>query len=242
MAGILSGFGFSSKKQPKKDEYADAPNDASASTQPLNSALDGDLSQGSNDQSTNDRNSSMRLSKNAPSKPTDNEFEIPNEPIVPSYNSNIITNKSTSTQGRTPGAVIGPKITLKGELTGEEDLLIQGTVEGTIELKGNQLIIGEQGKVRANLVAKVIIIEGFVEGDLIAHERIEVKASSNVKGNLTSDRVTLEDGAQFRGSIDMETKGPGASGKQAVASTGTTSTSANTSNGNGSSSSKADKA
>lgn len=208
MDGILSGFGFS-KKQPKKDEHASVEEASVADVQQPHSPLqDGDFTRGSSDQSTNNRNSSMRLSKNTPSKSADNEFEIPSEPIVaPSYSSTPVAAKIAPSQTRSPSAVIGPKITFKGELTGEEDLLIQGTVEGSIDLKGNQLIIGEQGTVRANLMAKIIIIEGTVEGDLIGQERIEIKASSNVKGNLIADRVTLEDGAQFRGSIDMESKG-----------------------------------
>ena len=100
--------------------------------------------------------------------------------------------------------MIGPKIRFKGELVGEEDLLIQGHVDGTIELKGNTLIIGEQGVVKANVLAQTITIEGTVEGDVYGEERIFIKSSSNVKGNLVADRVTLEDGAKFKGSIDME--------------------------------------
>src|SRR5690606_15552175 len=106
-------------------------------------------------------------------------------------------------------AVIGPKITFKGEIIGEEDLLVQGKVEGSIDLKGNHLTIGQQGVVKANLMAKTITIEGTVEGDLIGQERIEIKASSNVKGNLIAARVTLEDGAKFRGSIDMDSQSGG---------------------------------
>ena len=103
-----------------------------------------------------------------------------------------------------PSAIIGPKIRFKGELVGEEDLLIQGQIEGTIDLKNNTLTIGEQGTVKANVVAKAVTIEGAVEGDLFGQERISIKASSNVKGNIVADRVILEDGAKFRGSIDMD--------------------------------------
>lgn len=111
---------------------------------------------------------------------------------------------SISQPTASPGAVIGPKIRFKGELVGEEDLLIQGQVDGTIDLKGNSLIIGEQGVVKANVLAQTITIEGTVEGDIYGEERISIKSSSNVKGNLVADRVTLEDGAKFKGSIDME--------------------------------------
>lgn len=110
----------------------------------------------------------------------------------------------TSQEAKIPQAVIGPKIRFKGELVGEEDLLVQGTVEGTIDLKGHNLTIGEQGVLHANATAKTITIEGKVEGDLHGQERIAIKSSSNVQGNIKAERVVLEDGAKFRGSIDMD--------------------------------------
>lgn len=107
-------------------------------------------------------------------------------------------------RAETPTAVIGPKIRFKGELVGEEDLLIQGQIDGTIDLKGNNLTIGRQGVIKANVLAKTITVEGNVEGDIFGQERIAIRSSSNVKGNLVAERVTLEDGAKFRGSIDMD--------------------------------------
>lgn len=107
----------------------------------------------------------------------------------------------------TPKAVIGPKIRFKGELVGEEDLLVQGKVEGTIDLKGHHLTIGAQGVLQANASAKTITIEGKVEGDLYGEERIAIKSSSHVQGNIKAERVVLEDGAKFRGSIDMDVDG-----------------------------------
>lgn len=222
MDGILSGFGFSSKKQPREDKNTGRTPTNAPNIEPRQGPdQDGDLTQGSKDQPLNDRNPNMRLSKNTPSKSVEDDFEIPSEPSVPSFNSSsIITQRSTAAHERSQSAVIGPKITFKGELTGEEDLLIQGTVEGTIDLKGYQLTVGAQGTVKANLKAKIIIIEGTVEGDLIGQERIEIKASSNVKGNLIADRVTLEDGAKFRGSIDMDNKGPTGNNKYSTATGG----------------------
>jgi len=87
---------------------------------------------------------------------------------------------------------------------GEEDLLVQGQIDGTIDLRNNTLTVGEQGTVKANVLAKTITIEGSVEGDIYGKERIEIKSSSHVRGNLVADRVTLEDGAKFKGSIDMD--------------------------------------
>jgi len=113
---------------------------------------------------------------------------------------------ATNEEKATPVAVIGPKIKFKGELIGEEDLLVQGEIEGTIDLKSHNLTVGKQGVLKANAVAKTIIIEGSVEGDLFGEERIVIKESSNVSGNIVAERVALEDGAKFRGSIDMNTK------------------------------------
>lgn len=103
-----------------------------------------------------------------------------------------------------PAAVIGAKIRFVGELVGEEDLLIQGHVEGTVDLKGHSLTIGKQGVVKANILAKTVTIEGQVNGDVFGEEKILVKSTSKVTGNLIAERVTLEDGAKFKGSIDMD--------------------------------------
>ena len=168
----------------------------------------------------------MRLNKNNPTKSRE-DFDLPSEPVVPPYpGSSVIKPPGNSNNEKAPSAVVGPKIVFKGELSGEEDLLIQGTVEGTVNLKGNQLVIGKQGVVKANITAKVIIIEGTVEGDVIGEESIAIKASSDVKGNLMADRITLEDGAKFRGSVDMESK-TGSAGIQQKAPASTPSASAN---------------
>lgn len=98
---------------------------------------------------------------------------------------------------------VGPKIFIRGEIIGEEDLLIQGKVEGSIDLSGHHLTIGVNGAVIANVKAKIVTVEGNVAGDVSAEELIEIKASSQIKGNLICERVVLEDGARFRGSIDM---------------------------------------
>lgn len=128
-------------------------------------------------------------------------------PPLPTHSSPNSLSSLTQDDNR-PSAVIGSKITFKGELSGDEDLLIQGVVEGTVSLKGNQLTVGKLGKVKANLSAKNIIVDGNVEGDLMAEDHIAINASSIVKGNIIADRVTLEDGAKFRGSIDMNTDTP----------------------------------
>ncbi|GAB5451695.1 MAG: hypothetical protein Hals2KO_20230 [Halioglobus sp.] len=105
--------------------------------------------------------------------------------------------------------MIGPSITIKGEVIGEEDLLIQGKVEGTINMKNQELSVGESGQVIADISARVITVDGEVTGDIAGTEKVVVSKSGNVKGNIVAPRVTLEDGAIFKGSIDMD---PGDSG------------------------------
>lgn len=101
-------------------------------------------------------------------------------------------------------AIIGPSIRVKGDLSGDEDLVVQGKVEGKIELRNNNVTIGENGQIRADIFAKVISVEGQVQGNLYGEEKIIVRKSGRVRGNLVAPRVGLEDGSNFKGSIDME--------------------------------------
>ena len=100
--------------------------------------------------------------------------------------------------------MIGPNITIKGTITGEEDLLIQGKVEGTIALGQHEVSIGQSAEVTANIQAKAVKIDGEVAGDITGAEKVIISKSGNVRGNIVAPRVTLEDGAIFKGSIDMD--------------------------------------
>lgn len=110
---------------------------------------------------------------------------------------------STVSAPRT-GAIIGSTITIKGNITGDENLLIEGKVEGTVDLSYKDLTIGQSGRVRANVTAKEIRIEGEVEGDVSGNEKVVISKTGKVQGNIIAPRVTLEDGAKFKGSIDMD--------------------------------------
>jgi cytoskeletal protein CcmA (bactofilin family) len=101
-------------------------------------------------------------------------------------------------------AVIGPSIHIDGDLRGEEDLIIEGEVNGTVQLRNNTLTIGPQGKVSAEVYAHSVFVEGYMEGDLFGSERVCVRKSAQVRGNITSPRISLEDGARFKGSIEMD--------------------------------------
>ena len=101
-------------------------------------------------------------------------------------------------------AVIGSSIRINGDLEGEEDLLIEGVVNGTVRLKDNTVTIGREGKIKADVYAKAVNVDGNVEGDLYGAEQISVRQSAQVEGNIVSPRVSLEDGARFKGSIEMD--------------------------------------
>jgi len=111
-----------------------------------------------------------------------------------------------ASSGSRESAVIGRSIHIDGDLRGEEDLRIEGDVSGTIQLKNNSLTIGQDGKVRADLYAKAVVIDGTVEGDVYGSERVSVRKNARVRGNITSPSVSLEEGANFEGSIEMDPK------------------------------------
>jgi cytoskeletal protein CcmA (bactofilin family) len=100
--------------------------------------------------------------------------------------------------------MIGPSIEIKGTVTGDEDLVVEGKVEGTIDLGNHQVTIGQSGRVTADVRAKVVNIDGEVAGDLAGGEKVVISKSGRVRGNIVAPRVTLEDGALFKGSIDMD--------------------------------------
>ena len=99
--------------------------------------------------------------------------------------------------------MIGAKVKVNGDIISSEDLLVEGEVNGTITLSDNELIVGNAGKVQANISAKTVRIEGEVKGDIEGMERVVICASGDVQGNITAPRVMLEDGGRFKGNIDM---------------------------------------
>ncbi len=110
-------------------------------------------------------------------------------------------------------ATIGPSISVKGDISGDEDLLIEGRVEGAIQLRRHNVTVGSSGRVTADIHGKKICIDGEVKGDLLGDE-VLIRKSGRVEGNAKAPRVTLENGCNFRGSIDMKPK----NGERAAAS------------------------
>ena len=108
-------------------------------------------------------------------------------------------------------ATIGPSISIRGEVTGSEDLLIEGSVDGTVDLKDNTVTVGRNAKVNANILGNIIHVEGEVAGDLYGREQVIVHKSGCVRGNITAPRLSLEDGARLKGSIDTEPNSEGLS-------------------------------
>jgi cytoskeletal protein CcmA (bactofilin family) len=102
---------------------------------------------------------------------------------------------------------IGKSVIIKGELSGSEDLTIEGQVEGKIELKQNVLTIGPNGRIKAQIVAKAVVVQGEVTGNVTATERVDIRDAGSVDGDLSAPRVAIADGAHFRGSIDMQKSG-----------------------------------
>lgn len=134
-------------------------------------------------------------------KPDLEPQDVPAQPAK-SVSSSAVPEKATRGQA----AIIGPSITISGDVTGDEDLVIQGKIDGVIQLKQNNVTVGQQGVVNANISANIITIEGESRGDLHGHEKVIIRKTGNVEGNIEAPRVVLEDGAIFKGSIDMTRK------------------------------------
>ncbi len=101
-------------------------------------------------------------------------------------------------------AVIGPGIVIDGDISGSENLVVEGKVKGNINLAAHEVTVGQSGEVNADVNAKLIRVAGKVKGDLAAKEKVIISSTGNVRGNIVTPRILLEDGAIFKGSIDMD--------------------------------------
>jgi cytoskeletal protein CcmA (bactofilin family) len=111
---------------------------------------------------------------------------------------------SSPSSGARAVASMGASLVIKGELTGAEDLVIDGRVEGKVSLPGHLLTIGPQAKVLAEVVAKAVIIQGSVTGNVTASDRFEIRGGGSMTGDLTSPKVIMAEGSEFRGRVDMK--------------------------------------
>jgi cytoskeletal protein CcmA (bactofilin family) len=112
---------------------------------------------------------------------------------------------TTSSTGAT--ARLGASLHIKGEISGNEDLQIDGSVEGLVQLDDRKLTVGASARVTADLIAREVIVYGNVKGNLRARDRIEIKKDGSVVGDLTTARIMIEDGAYFKGSIEIDKAG-----------------------------------
>jgi cytoskeletal protein CcmA (bactofilin family) len=106
-------------------------------------------------------------------------------------------------QSRHGSNVVSAGLRVKGEILGNEDLLVDGSIEGTIQLGDGILTIGASGRMTADVVAREVIVYGEVKGNLVARDRIQIKKEGSVVGDLTTGRIVIEDGATFKGSIEI---------------------------------------
>jgi len=112
-------------------------------------------------------------------------------------------------------ARLGPSLHIKGEISGNEDLLIDGSVEGLIQLDERKLTVGATAKLTADIIAREVVVYGSVKGNLRAKDRIEIKKDGSVNGDLTTARISIEDGAYFKGSIEIDKSAEKESGSSA---------------------------
>jgi cytoskeletal protein CcmA (bactofilin family) len=131
-------------------------------------------------------------------------------------------NTPSSTGGT---ARLGSSLHVKGEITGNEDLAIDGSVEGLVHLEDRKLTVGASAKLTADIIAREVVVYGNVKGNLRARDRIEIKKDGSVIGDLTTARIMIEDGAYFKGSIEIDKSGDAAdSGDKSLSRSRTAST------------------
>ena len=135
---------------------------------------------------------------------TDHLTESPETPApVADTSAQAATAAPTPVSTGSKSATLGHSVVVKGELTGEEDLTIEGRVDGTIKSRQHAVVIGQQATVKAQIFAQDVVVLGKVVGDITASTKIEISAQGSVEGNLVAPAVAIAEGATFRGSIDM---------------------------------------
>jgi len=110
-------------------------------------------------------------------------------------------------------AQIGKSVVIKGELSGSEDLYVDGQVEGSIALKNNSLTVGPNGQIKASVEAKGIVVQGKLDGNVIATDRVDLRKSAVVSGDIVTQRISIEEGAYLKGKVDIQGKADKAAGK-----------------------------
>src|SRR6202451_2079916 len=149
---------------------------------------------------------------NQPGSPSTSPNAEPTRPSVPAAASHeATTTRTSSTSPASPAAAdqatIGKSLVVKGEVTGSESLYIDGKVEGAINLPGNRVTVGRNGQVAANIVAREIVVLGKVRGNCQASDRVDIRSEGSLTGDVIAARISIEDGAFFKGGIDIRKPG-----------------------------------
>ena len=151
-----------------------------------------------------------------PNSPTPSSPE-PQRPAAPapttSYDPAPATAPRNATLNTTDQATIGKSLVIKGEVTGSESLYIDGRVEGSINLPGNRVTVGKNGVVNANINAREVVVLGKVRGNLTASDRVDIRTEGSLTGDVVAQRISIEDGAFFKGGIDIRKPGQKANGE-----------------------------
>lgn len=132
-------------------------------------------------------------SSHAAASPSPSSATAPKEPPKP----------APSFSERQDVGHIGKSVVIRGELTGNEDLYLDGDIEGTIDLRDHKLVIGPNGKIKAGITAREVVVHGRLEGNVAATDRVELKKSCTLLGDVSTQRIMIEDGAFFKGAIDI---------------------------------------
>ena len=170
---------------------------------------------------------------NAPQNPaaTPQQQRTPNTPTptptsgpsTPEYTP-AAAPRTSATSATSEQATIGKSLVIKGEVTGSESLYIDGRVEGSINLPGNRVTVGRNGVVSANVTAREIVVQGKVRGNMTASDRVDIRNEGSLTGDVVAQRISIEDGAYFKGGIDI--RKPGKEEKAPVAEVKNTQTAA----------------
>jgi cytoskeletal protein CcmA (bactofilin family) len=157
-------------------------------------------------------------------KPTTQNPTAPGRPAEPERSPMSTPTTATTTEAPTAPrpvsastadqATIGKSLVIKGEVTGSESLYIDGRVEGSINLAGNRVTVGRNGVVSANINAREIVVLGKVRGNLTASDRVDIRSDGSLTGDVVAARISIEDGAFFKGGIDIRKAGQKANGEE----------------------------
>src|SRR5260370_13582488 len=147
---------------------------------------------------------------------------LTNGPAAAMSESPLVRTSLAASASAEQAATIGKSLVIKGEVTGSESLYIDGRVEGTINLPGNRVTVGRNGQVSANVTAREVVVQGRIVGNVTASDRLDVRSEGSLTGDVVAQRISVEDGAFFKGKIDIrrraEKSGPRSEPRQTPAS------------------------